>query len=267
IREEEWDSVSPEVLDAIYEKREEYRDAPRFAVRVQIARQQMVWLQREKNRGSSYIANKVGATKHEVHNFRYHQRFLSLAVLKRIAGLYVAEGGPEVQVQQLDSQRSFPGGGGSDVRRLEEAVDDLTSKLGTLAALFKEIDADSDDDKKAIQDEEWHLVSPEVLGAIHEKREEYRDAPRYAVRVKVAQEQVAWLNREYPYSYIAGKVRATKDQLRHFKHGETFLPLAVLKRIADLYARERGLKLPGQRPGAAASLAAVFFGGDSGRAE
>ncbi len=227
IREEEWDSVSPEVLDAIYEKREEYRDAPRFAVRVQIARQQMVWLQREKNRGSSYIANKVGATKHEVHNFRYHQRFLSLAVLKRIAGLYVAEGGPEVQVQQLDSQRSFPGGGGSDVRRLEEAVDDLTSKLGTLAALFKEIDADSDDDKKAIQDEEWHLVSPEVLGAIHEKREEYRDAPRYAVRVKVAQEQVAWLNREYPYSYIAGKVRA----------------------------------------GAAASLAAVFFGGDSGRAE
>ncbi|KOT40021.1 hypothetical protein ADK41_12960, partial [Streptomyces caelestis] len=75
---------------------------------------------------------------------------------------------------------SDPGGAGSDARReLEKAVDDLKVKLGSLDALFQEIGAESDDVKKAIREEEWDSVSPEVLDAIYEKREEYRDAPRF----------------------------------------------------------------------------------------
>ncbi|KOT39885.1 hypothetical protein ADK41_12975, partial [Streptomyces caelestis] len=74
---------------------------------------------------------------------------------------------------------SDPGGAGSDARReLEKAIDDLTSKLGSLDALLQEIGADPQDEK-AIREEEWDSVSPEVLDAIYEKREEYRDAPRF----------------------------------------------------------------------------------------
>ncbi|WP_158717742.1 EndoU domain-containing protein [Streptomyces sp. NRRL F-2305] len=250
IREEEWNLVSPEVLDAIHEKREKYRDAPRYAVRVKDARKQLEWLQDEKEMTLSYIANNVGATRQEVSDFRKQNRVLPFATLMKIAGLYVRERGPELQVQQLDSQRSSPGGSGGDVwRELEEVVDDLKVKLGSLGALFEEIGAESDDVKKAIREEEWDSVSPEVLDAIHEKQEEYRDAPRFAVRVKVARNQVEWLQNEAGFSYIAIAEEAglTKNRVHKFRTGRHFLPAAVLMKIADLYARERERELQVQR--------------------
>ncbi|EFL42799.1 EndoU domain-containing protein [Streptomyces griseoflavus] len=241
IRNEKWDSVSSEVMDAIHEKREEYRDAPRFAVRVQVARGQVIWLQREKKK-FSYIAKKVGATRQEVSSFRNHKRVLPVAVLKRIAGLYAAEGG------LLDSQQYFPGGADIDVRRLEEAVDDLITKLGSLDALLREIEAPPEE-KKAIREERWDLVSREVLDAIHEQRAKYRDAPRFAGGVEAARYQLEWLQDEKKrtFSYIASKVGADRKQVEDFSYGQYFLRAKVLMNIADLYGRERGLELPGQR--------------------
>ncbi|MFH9576367.1 hypothetical protein ACH4MG_38415, partial [Streptomyces sp. NPDC017454] len=239
IQDEDWEFVSSKVVDAIHRYREKYRDAPRYADGVKVAREQLKSLLKWKP--YVYIAGHLGdgTTAKQLSNFNRYRIRLPLATLKRIDGLYAAEVGTELPVEPLGPQQSF----------LKEAVDDLVPKLSSLNALRKELERlgvrPRDGDMTAIKDEEWDRVSSKVVEAIHLLRDTYRDAPQ----LKVARQQLEWLHKERGFAYIADYLGdgTTAKKLEECRYGRGILPLATWMRIADLYAVAGGPELPVQR--------------------